>query len=978
MPRAVEYPNGHRPVRRRPAALVAARAPDEAKPGFPVIAVLAPVIAAGVLWAVTGSMLSLVFAALGPVVAIASMADAARQQKRRAKRATATRAAALDELRADIARRHDGERRLAWHRSGSAAEVLASTPGSGWHGAGARAPVLGRGAVASALRVGGSPADDDDRTVLAAAALLEDAPVTVAIDGGLGFVGTPDLARGAARAAVLQLAHASAPGSLEIVVPGAREWTWAAALPHTRGSARLVVTDASCGTSWAGAPALGESCARIAVAPDAGSLPPGLRTVVRIETPGRAVFDRPASPFDRAFAPALVSAREAGEWAVAAAAAAARGGLSADSIPGVVPFEELAQPDVRPFDRTSLAVSVGSGAAGAVELDLVADGIHALVAGTTGSGKSEFLLGWLAALARSRPPELVSFLLVDFKGGAAFEPLRGLPHVAGIVTDLDDVEARRAVESLRAELRHREHVLRDAGAREISALPASVVLPRLVIVVDEFQAMVERFSELAPVIADLAARGRSLGVHLVLAAQRPNGVVREQVTANCGLRVSLRVLDRGDSTAVLGTDAAAALDPERPGRAIVVKSGSAPVEFQAAYAPTAVLERLRATVRGVPARRPWLDPLPTRIAPHECAALAGEGGSAARAHEASGITDGVVFGVVDEPDRQRRSLAVWRPEADGHVLVAGVPGSGRTTTLAAVAAGFEQRHGAGTVVVAGGPRSTESDILHALVVSIDAGVSAPRLLVLDDLDSRYRAWDDEQRQAMLELVGRILRDGRALGVRVAAAISAGGSLPYGLREEFGAFVPLRHASRGDLAHAGGAGELWSADDGPGAGQWRGRRMQVVDAGALPPAPVRAVPPLEVDERPCAVVSATPAPTRPRSAARRDATRSSSSPAATPRTGPRSRSPRATRLSSWAMPTRGRRTGCSRRSSATGGASSCTAGAPSSGRSCASGAFRPCSIPVRTSAGRSRRERSAAGCGPVAAMDDPAPTKWPVQ
>ena len=116
---------------------------------------------------------------------------------------------------------------------------------------------------------------------------------------------------------------------------------------------------------------------------------------------------------------------------------------------------DLGQPQISPESRSTLAAVVGLVSGAPLEIDLVRDGPHALVAGTTGSGKSEFLLAWLTALARVHRPDRVSFLLVDFKGGAAFEPISALPHVTGIVTDLDEGEAERAVSSLRAELRHR-------------------------------------------------------------------------------------------------------------------------------------------------------------------------------------------------------------------------------------------------------------------------------------------------------------------------------------------------------------------------------------------------------------------------------------------------------------------------------------------------------------------------------------------
>ncbi|MFW8745594.1 FtsK/SpoIIIE domain-containing protein, partial [Mesorhizobium japonicum] len=177
-----------------------------------------------------------------------------------------------------------------------------------------------------------------------------------------------------------------------------------------------------------------------------------------------------------------------------------------------------------------LAAPIGRDADGPVIVDLVADGPHALVGGTTGSGKSELLVSWVLAMAHGRRPDEVAFLLVDFKGGAAFAPLAGLPHVVGILSDLDARLTRRAIESLRAELLRRERLLADAGVRSIDELPSGA-LARLVVVVDEFAAVVSGQPELHDVFADLAARGRSLGLHLVLCTQRPAGVVRDGVLA---------------------------------------------------------------------------------------------------------------------------------------------------------------------------------------------------------------------------------------------------------------------------------------------------------------------------------------------------------------------------------------------------------------------------------------------------------------
>lgn len=833
--------------------------PSEHRAGFPWFASVAPIIGALALWTMTGSPFALAFAALGPIVALASLADGRRHAGRARARWRSERRAALDELRREVAARHAAERDLAWRATPSTRRLLESPPGAGWRRTGPVAVVLGSGSRHSDLQLGGAAHDDADRAVVDAAARLTRAPILADPAGGIGFVGPAPLARAAARAALVQLAQRSTPGAVGIRVPGEAGWSWARSLPHRGGRDEIVVCEA-------GAPDRPEPGRRspvdrspggrpttwcLAIAADREALTPGLRTVVRVESPAFAVLEQAeGAPDGRALVPELLSAADAANWATAASAAAVKAGLAeaARPVPSRVPFDELAQPRLAEPERASLAVAVGVGRAGPVRIDLVRDGPHALVAGTSGSGKSEFLLAWLAALAAVHPPRLVNFLLVDFKGGAAFEPVRELPHVAGIVTDLDEAEAVRAIESLRAELRHREETLRAAGARAISELGVEPVLPRLVIVVDEFQAMVERFPELAPLIGDIASRGRSLGVHLVLAAQRPNGVIRESVTANCGVRVSLRVLHRADSLAVVGTEAAAELDPSAPGRAVLAREGEV-VEFQSALVAPTEFERGRRATAGPAARRPWLDPLPSRLTRPE---LSGAGIEAPAEGE-------FAFGLADEPDRQRRSLALWRPLQDGPFVVVGSAGSGRSTALGALADAFAERHGPGAVVALAGPPGTEWDLAHDELGRLRCGRARPRLVVIDDLDTRYRAWPEEHRFAMLDTLAALGREGRATGLHLAASAASVLALPSVIREAVGAAVLLRHPGRTELVQAGGAGELWRADEPPGAGQWRGRRIQVTFASPVAAPREREVPRLELaPERPTAVVSRAPA------------------------------------------------------------------------------------------------------------------------
>ncbi|PWD52399.1 hypothetical protein C8046_05925 [Serinibacter arcticus] len=206
----------------------------------------------------------------------------------------------------------------------------------------------------------------------------------------------------------------------------------------------------------------------------------------------------------------------------------------------------------------SLAVPVSVDEQGrTVAIDLAADGPHALVAGTTGSGKSELLSSWVLALALRQPPSRLHLLLVDYKGGATFAVAAGLPHTVGLLTDLDGPASARALTTLRAELRRREALVAAAGVRDVVELDRPPA--RLVVVVDELRALVEESPERLLDLVRLATLGRSLGIHLVLATQRPSGVVNAQLRANVNLRICLRVLDAGDSTDVIGVADAAAL-----------------------------------------------------------------------------------------------------------------------------------------------------------------------------------------------------------------------------------------------------------------------------------------------------------------------------------------------------------------------------------------------------------------------------------
>src|ERR671933_557240 len=162
-----------------------------------------------------------------------------------------------------------------------------------------------------------------------------------------------------------------------------------------------------------------------------------------------------------------------------------------------------------------------------------------------------------------------------------------LPHTVGVVTDLDRHLTQRALASLNAELQRRERVLRDAGAKDLPDLEArdpESAPASLVIVIDEFATLAKEVPEFIDGVVDVAQRGRSLGVHLVLATQRPGGVVSENIRANTNLRIALRVNEAAESIDVIGVPDAARIARERPGRAYARTGHGELTEFQTAYA----------------------------------------------------------------------------------------------------------------------------------------------------------------------------------------------------------------------------------------------------------------------------------------------------------------------------------------------------------------------------------------------------------
>lgn len=556
-------------------------------------------------------------------------------------------------------------------------------------------------------------------------------------DGTLTVTGTA--ARAVARAVVACLAARGA--SVDVVGPRAGAWAWCRWLPRGTGPS-IVVVDAPDPEAARAVPARAGDLVLLCVA--------------------AAELDRAGPGVSEAWAETLARHLARAAWLGRSAVALTSGAPPADvdappggpdpadpRLPGAVTLSALHGPAGTSRDvlerwaaAEGWAVPLGLGAADApVAVDLVADGPHLLVAGTTGSGKSELLQTLVLGVALRRSPADLALVLVDFKGGAGLGACSGLPHVVGQVTDLEPGLAARALAGLGAELRRRKAVLAEHGVPDVGRLPHGV-LPRLVVVMDEFRALTDDHPEFLPGLLRVAAQGRSLGVHLVLATQRPAGAVSADLRANVTARVALRVVDAAESRDVVGCPTAARIPVALPGRALLQVGAEPPVLLQTACAavpprpeppvvrrapagpghaavergggggsaPGAgdglhgqvagdaaghstrnaaapvqqIVEDLRSAAEMAhlrPGPAPWLPPLPERVMADDPAVTALATLQPEVTRPASGS---VPLALGDLPDEQRRALVAWDP-ADGHLAVVGRARSGRTTALLTLA-----------------------------------------------------------------------------------------------------------------------------------------------------------------------------------------------------------------------------------------------------------------------------------------------------
>lgn len=358
-------------------------------------------------------------------------------------------------------------------------------------------------------------------------------------------------------------------------------------------------------------------------------------------------------------------------------------------------------------------------------------GPHGLIAGTTGSGKSELLQSLVAGMAAEYHPHDVNFLLIDYKGGGMSNVLEAFPHVVGSLTNLDKRMIHRAKVSLRAELVRRQQILKEAGnlqhIDEYYLLHFKEPLPHLIVMIDEFAELKRDHPDFMDELISIASIGRTLGLHLILATQKPSGVVDDKIWSNARFRICLRVQEESDSRDMLKVPDAAWITKSGRGY-FQVGSGEIFEQLQFAWSsapytadgksPASIYKlglsgermpmalnvnepmdltsaqpsskQLQAVIHAVqktadhlgvtPLKGPWLPPLPELIGPLEISDEIEQG---------EGLV--AVAGLADDITEQQQ-LPLQIALDDGHLLIYGMPGSGKTTFIQSLLMSLAKRY----------------------------------------------------------------------------------------------------------------------------------------------------------------------------------------------------------------------------------------------------------------------------------------------
>lgn len=484
--------------------------------------------------------------------------------------------------------------------------------------------------------------------------------------------------------------------------------------------------------------------------------------------------------------------------------------------------------------RDGLVLTAGRSSTGLADIHLRGSESHLLIAGTTGAGKSELLQSMLAtAVARYSPAELGLFLF-DFKGEATIAPFRELPHLVGSLSNLTAQGIERALGFLEAEILRRQLLLKDADVADYERFRTKgASLPRLLLVFDEYSAMLEEHPKALARVVQVARQGRSLGVHLILATQRPSrDVVTPAITANLGVRIALRTAAVDESELIIGTRAAARIPNDLQGRGFIRVGADELLEFQAAYATgVSGTHAVAAEVSRLTLRRGSVDRPQSEEVHRQVSDLALILRDAADRHRrvsvdrklwpaldevspppASHAADVLTLGLMDEPTNPLRDNATpfALPATGSGLLFVGATRSGKTTALASVLSGLEST-GRESFVVSAVPELqtthyVDPSSMSAFVLMLERLRHAllkadPCILVLDDIPAILELLGNRDAAATPETVrlAKLIRVGQRRGtLTVAASARSVASVPTVFRALFTHVMQLRAEEPEDL------------------------------------------------------------------------------------------------------------------------------------------------------------------------------------
>lgn len=421
--------------------------------------------------------------------------------------------------------------------------------------------------------------------------------------------------------------------------------------------------------------------------------------------------------------------------------------------------------DVGWVDRSRCDSGIGIADGEPFRLDLTSETPHILVGGRTGTGKSEFLAALLCDWAERFTPAELSWVGFDFKGGATLAPLSELAHCRGLVTDLDGQLVDRALDGIAAEMFDRERALRIEG---VSRVEDSAELGRLVIVVDEFPELIRHFPRASEVLADVTRRGRSLGVHVVIATQHISAVHRDGLAGNIPVRVCFPLPHAHEVSAALGSSPRV---PPAIGRPIINTVDGRHYRLTVRRGAGVAVTRVAGGNQLSPVWNTVLSP-----------PISGEVG----------------FGRFDIARTRSQSSATWSV-SDGDVVVVGKRGSGRTTAIRALVRGLSTTR----------------------VRTLDDIAAARGVVVIDDVDRLHDSLPDARKHELAALIAsrRLESD----PPRFVFSVSGWSPRLHGLVPNV---LALANVNRDAHVATGEPAETFDPSAKPGVGSWRGQRVVV--------------------------------------------------------------------------------------------------------------------------------------------------------